>query len=71
MTPSSRSLPLLALAAAALAFAPAALAQAAQGAPKFTTPDLPQVVKTAKEFVGDYKAPRNSDGRNAATVPAL
>lgn len=60
MTPSSRSLPLLALAAAALALAPAALAQAP---PKFTTPDLPQVVKTAKEFVGDYKTPRDSSGK--------
>jgi hypothetical protein len=34
----------------------------AAAAPKFQTPDLPQVVKTAKDFVGDYKTPRLKDG---------
>jgi hypothetical protein len=31
-------------------------------APTFTTPNLPQVIKTAAEFVGDYKTPRTPDG---------
>jgi len=56
----------------ALALAPAALAQAAQpgaprqapqAAPTFTTPNLPQVVKAAADFVGDYKPPRDSAGK--------
>jgi hypothetical protein len=43
---------------------PARGARGAEAAtpPKFQTPDLPQVVKTAKEFVGDYKTPRLKDG---------
>src|SRR5262249_14360875 len=61
--------------AAALILAPAiAQTPAAQGraprtppaeapAPKFTTPDLPQAVKTAKDFVGDYKTPRLKSGK--------
>jgi len=43
--------------------APAARAPRPEAAaPKFQTPDLPQVVKTAKDFVGDYKPPRLKDG---------
>jgi hypothetical protein len=32
-------------------------------APSFTQPNLPQKVKTAAEFVGDYKTPRTADGK--------
>jgi hypothetical protein len=39
-------------------------APAAEAAPpKFQTPDLPQKVKTAAEFVGDYKTPRLKSGK--------
>jgi hypothetical protein len=73
MIPSARSL--VCLAALSLAFAPAALAQATPqssapraggqqaAAPTFTQPDLPQKIRTAAEFTGDYKPPRLSDGK--------
>jgi hypothetical protein len=68
---------LVSLAALTLALAPAALAQAAPqsaapgaraggqqaAAPVFTQPNLPQKVKTAAEFVGDYKPTRTADGK--------
>src|SRR5262249_31411781 len=56
-------------AALALIAAPAAFAQEGpqegprqSAAPTFTQPNLPQKVKTAAEFTGDYKAPRLADG---------
>jgi hypothetical protein len=72
MIPSARSL--VCLAALSLAFAPAvpaqegpqAAPQSAAGqsaAPKFTQPSLPQKIRTAAEFTGDYKPPRLSDGK--------
>jgi hypothetical protein len=56
----------LALAAPAVAQEgrrPAGAAPTESSAPKFTTPDLPQKIKTAAEFVGDYKTPRLKSGR--------
>jgi len=70
--PSARTRALVAVAIAALIAAPAAFSQtpaaprapaAPSAEPKFTTPNLPQVVKTAAQFTGDYKAPRTSDGK--------
>jgi hypothetical protein len=50
--------------AASLALAPAALAQSRAAAPTpDLTPSVPQVVKTAAEFTGDYKPKRNADGK--------
>jgi hypothetical protein len=61
---------LVSLAALALAIAPAAIAQQAQrpggpqaATPAFTEPNLPQVVKTAADFVGDYKTSRTAWGK--------
>jgi hypothetical protein len=71
MKSTARSL--VSCAVLALALAPAALGQnapqaaarsgAPQAAPAFTTPNLPQVVKTAADFVGDYKPPRDASGK--------
>ena len=63
---SLRTHALAAVALAALACAaPASLAQVAPQttAPQSTAPALPQAVKTAAQFAGDYKAPRDSAGR--------
>ncbi|MDP3738174.1 MAG: hypothetical protein Q8R02_12335 [Hyphomonadaceae bacterium] len=67
---STRTRALLAVAVAALLAAPAALTQAApqsaspqSATPQPVAPALPQHVKTAAEFVGDYKTPRLKDGK--------
>ena len=71
MISSARSL--VSLAALTLALAPAALLPSAMAqqrpgappaaAPTFTQPNVPQTIRTAAEFTGDYKPPRLSDGK--------
>ena len=58
------SIRLAACSAIALALAPATFAQTQQAQPAVSlAPAVPQAVKSAKEFTGDYRAPRTADGK--------
>ena len=57
------SIRLMTCAAIALAFAPGGLAQQTKAEPAISlSPTVPQAVKTAAEFTGDYKPPRTTGG---------